>query len=284
MRYEKLKQRIQQSYNDLPRNQQKVADFVIENFDRIPFQGIHSISRSTSASVATIVRFAQRIGFKGFSELREEIANTLQNHIENREIFRVSDNIKISKDTLTTVAHQDISNINQTLATLERKSFDQTIKLVVNAQRIYTMGLGISNLLSQILAYQLNQIGYYSQPFRHDYVNFTEQVVFLEPADILIGFSFPPYSKETIEAARLAREAKIPVVGITNRSTAPICTYSKTVLCVKSENMLFTNSFAAISVLINAISTECARQDQEYVKEMVDKIDKAEYGKDNLIR
>jgi DNA-binding MurR/RpiR family transcriptional regulator len=216
--------------------------------------------------------------------MREEIANTLQNHIENREIFTISDDIRISKDTLTSVAHQDISNINETLATLERKSFEDTIKMVINAQRIYTMGLGISNMMSQILAYQLNQIGYYAQPFRHDYVNFTEQVVFLKPADLLIAFSFPPYSKETIDTAQFAMESQIPVASITNRSASPISRFSKTVLCVKSENMLFTNSFAAISVLINALSTGCARQDQEYVKKMVDKIDKAEYGKDHLIR
>jgi DNA-binding MurR/RpiR family transcriptional regulator len=284
MRYEKLKQRIQQSYNELPKNQQKVADFVLDNFDRIPFQGIQAVSRSTSASVATIVRFAQRIGFKGFSELREEIANTLQIHIENREIFTINSDTKISKDILTAVAQQDITNINETLVTLERKSFNKTIKMVINAHRIYTMGLGISNLMSQILAYQLNQIGYYAQAFRHDYVYFTEQVVFLKPVDVLIAFSFPPYSKETIDAAQFAMESEIPVVGITNRSTAPISRFSKAVLCVKSENMLFTNSFAAISVLINALSTSCARQDEINVKKMVEKIDAAEVRQNHLIK
>lgn len=284
MRYKKIKQRIQQSYNELPKNQQKVADFVIDNFDRIPFQGIHAISESTSASVATIVRFAQRIGFKGFSELREEIAHALQNHIENREIFTIDKKIGISEDILTFVAHQDISNINETLSTLERNSFNATIKMVTSAQRIYTMGLGISNLLAQILAYQLNQIGYYAQPFRHDYAQFIEQIVFLKPVDILIAFSFPPYSKETIETAKFAKELKIPVIGITNRSTAPIARFSKTVLCVKSENMLFTNSFAAISVLINALSTACARQDEKYVKKMVEKINQAENRQNHLIR
>ncbi|TFH00511.1 MAG: MurR/RpiR family transcriptional regulator [Calditrichales bacterium] len=275
MRYEKLKHRIQHAYNDLPRNQQNVADFILENFDRIPFQGIQSISKSTSASVATIVRFAQRIGFSGFSELREQIAETLQNHIENKEIFVLSQDSSLSGDILTSVAKQDISNINETLAALERTQFDSAVDLILNASRVFTMGLGISNLMSQILAYQLNQIGYQAQAFRHDCTYFTEQVVFLQPKDILIGFSFPPYSKETIKAAEAAAADNIPVISITNRSTSPITNFSRTVLCVKSENMLFTNSFAAISVLINALSTECARRDEAHVRKMVERIDSA---------
>jgi DNA-binding MurR/RpiR family transcriptional regulator len=61
----------------------------------------------------------------------------------------------------------------------------------------------------------------------------------------------------------------IKVISITNAEASPITFYSKANLIVKSENMLFTNSFAAISVLINAIATACAIKDKQRAKKVL---------------
>jgi len=273
MRYLEIKNRIQDSYHQLPKNQRKVADFFIENFDKIPFKSVKDVSKNTSASVATIVRFAQKIGFSGFSEMREQIAVNLQNHIRGKEIFQLMDEKKLQKDTLTAVANQDIKNINDTLNCLERINFKSAVDYILTANRVYTMGLGISNLLSQILAYQLTQVGIPANSLRHDFAYFPEQLVFLKPKDTIVAFSFPPYSKETIETAKFAKSRKIKIIAITNRNAAPITLYSDVNLCIKSENMLFTNSFAAISVIINAISTECAMLDKSRAEASLKEMD-----------
>ena len=270
MRYLEIKNKIQKYYTDLPKNQKKVADFIIENFDHIPFQNVQNVSKSTSASVATIVRFAQRIGFSGFSEMREQIAENLKNHIQSKEIFSLVNKEELAGDTLTAVANQDIKNINDSLHLIERKNFNLATNMLLKANRVYTIGLGISNLLAQILAYQLSQVGIDSVSFRHDSAYFQEQLIYATKEDVLVAFSFPPYSKETIETAKLAKKMNIKVVSITNRSASPITLYSSVSLCVQSENMLFTNSFAAISVLINALSTECAVRDKKRAEETLE--------------
>jgi DNA-binding MurR/RpiR family transcriptional regulator len=93
--------------------------------------------------------------------------------------------------------------------------------------------------------------------------------LFLNPKDLLIVFSFPPYSKETVDLARYAEEKKIDVISITNKPASPITFYTKANLIVESRNMLFTNSFAAISVLINAIATSCAVKDKTRAKKIL---------------
>jgi DNA-binding MurR/RpiR family transcriptional regulator len=82
-------------------------------------------------------------------------------------------------------------------------------------------------------------------------------------------FSFPPYSKETIELAKYTSERGIKVISITNKHSSPITFYTKSNLIVESKNMLFTNSFAAISVLINAIATACAVKDKARAKKIL---------------
>ncbi len=268
-RYKEIKTRIQNHYESLPKNHKRLASFIIDNFDRVPFYSVQDLSEATSLSVASVVRFAQRVGFEGFLEMRERISQELQNHIQNKEIFALIDNSKIKDDTLTSVANQDIKNINDTVNLIDRNNFGSTIKLIQKSNRVYTMGLGISFLLSKILAYQLNQVGIDASAFNHNFASFMEQILFLNKNDLIIALSFPPYSKETIKAAEYANEKGIKIISITNKDASPITFHSDVHLVVKSENLLFTNSFAAISVLINAIATECAVSNKSKAKKML---------------
>lgn len=257
-RYKEIKKRIQQKYNTLPKNQQRVGNYLINNLDEIPFMSIHDLSKVVEVSVASIVRFAQGIGFTGFNELRAEIASSLKNQLSNKEIFPLFEKHQTKEDILTEVANVDITNINNTLSIIDRKTFDEIINRINSADRVFTAGLGISYLLSEILAYQLAQVGIDASALKHTHTLFHEQVLFINRNDLLVTFSFPPYSKETVEAAQFANEKGIDVISITNKNASPVTFHSKASLIVKSDNMLYTNSFAAISVLINAIATACA--------------------------
>lgn len=268
-RYKEIKEQIKSRYDSLPRNHRKIAEFFINNFDRIPFLNVQELSESTGASVASIVRFAQRSGYKGFSELREAIAESLQKGLRNSEIFPLLEKSKSEVDLLTEVANLDIKNISDTLNFIERKSFDFIIDRISTARRIYTGGLGISYLLAEILAYQLTQVGIDSTALKHTHTLFHEQILYLNSKDLLVLFSFPPYSTETIDLARFAQERKIDSIAITNKPASPITFYTKANLIVESKNMLFTNSFAAISVLINAIATSCAVKDKTRAKNIL---------------
>lgn len=268
-RYKEITDKIKSKYDSLPKNHRKIADFFINNFDRIPFLNVQELSESTGASVASIVRFAQRSGYKGFSELRDSVAESLQKGLNNKEIFPLLKKRKAEDDLLTEVANLDIKNINDTLNLIERKSFNYIIDRILSADRVMTGGLGISYLLAEILAYQLTQVGIDSSPLKHTHTLFHEHVLFLKSKDLLILFSFPPYSKETVDLARFAEERKVDVIAITNKPASPITFYTKANLIVESRNMLFTNSFAAISVLINAIATSCAVKDKARAKKIL---------------
>lgn len=273
-RFKEIKSRIQKYYPDLPKNHKKLADFFINNFDKIPFYSVQDISEATRTSVASVVRFAQRIGFLGFLEMREEISKELQNHISNKEIFSLLDSTATEDDTLTIIANQDIKNINETLTQIDRDYFDSTIKMILKAKRVYTVGLGVSNLLAQMLAYQLNQVSIDAYALSHSHSTFLEQLIFLNSSDLIIALSFMPYSIETLDAAKYAKKKKIKVISITNSNASPITFSSNANLVVKSENLLFTNSFAAISVLINAITTECALRNKTKAKKMLSELNK----------
>jgi DNA-binding MurR/RpiR family transcriptional regulator len=275
VRYKEIKSIINSKYNSLTRSQRIIADYVVDNFDSIPLKSVSQIAEATSSSVASVVRFSQKIGYKGFLHLRDDISNTLESRLKKKEIFSLIDDSQKSKeDILTLIADQDILNINQTSQHIDRTNFNNAIDLILNSDRVFTLGLGISYLLAEILAYQLNQVAINANNFGHSHSSFMEQILYTSKNDLLLAFSFPPYSKETISALEFAKEKKIKIVGITNKASAPISRYCDVQLNVISKNMLFTNSFSAVSVIINAIATQCALSNKSKAEKMLSELNK----------
>jgi DNA-binding MurR/RpiR family transcriptional regulator len=268
-----LKSLIRSKYPSLPENQRKVADFLLRHSADVPFLSIVQIERQSGASKATVVRLAQNLGFSGFLELRSKLLSRVQSLIRQPELFPLPVTTD-HKETLGAVARQDVKNINQTISALDREAFLEIAQMIVKASHVYTVGLGISSLMSQILAYSLNQVAVKATAFVHDYETFFEQLPFVSETDILIAFSFPPYSRETVEVVKAAASRRIRVIGISDRVTSPISFHCVRLLPIRSQNMLFTNSLSAISVVINALATEVALQNRSKAMKVVQEIEK----------
>ena len=167
------------------------------------------------------------------------------------------------EETLTAVARQDVENISQTIAQIDRAVFVRVAKLFLKATHVYTFGLGISSLLARMLSCSLNQVAVRSTPFAHEHETFFEQIHQVSPLDVAVAFSFHPYSRETIDTARALASRGLPVVAVTDRITSPVSRVSKAGLPIASKNLLFTYSISAVSVLINALATEVALRSKD---------------------
>ncbi len=258
---EEFKQLIQDAYKDLPKNQKIIADFIVGDINEAAFLSVIEIGERCDVSKATVVRFAQRIGFEGYHEFK----NALQIAVHKKFTFmnRLPLVAETDRDTIYKVARQDVENINQTMEHISIAEFDEIVSRLRSSRHIATFGIGISALMAQVLAYSLNQVAISAGTAVSGHLSFEEQLMFLNKEDTLVLFSFPPYSKETITAAELAKKKGISIVAITDNPESPVTKFSNYKLLIKSENLLFTNSFAAISVVINALTTEISIRDKK---------------------
>ncbi|NQV15351.1 MurR/RpiR family transcriptional regulator [bacterium] len=254
-----VKERIRSLHQELPPNQKVLAEFILDHIEEIPFWSIHTVAKEAETSTASVVRMAQRLGYAGYPALRDDVVKLLKSDLNRDYVSRVQ---TLDGDVLSLVAKQDVQDINDTLNQLNRSDFNSSVEFILSAKRIHIAGVGISYLMSDILAYQLNQVGLCASSLRAEPTSFLEQLAFFDSTDLIIVFSYPPYSEETVELAKLSRRKGMRVVAITNKPAAPISFHADITLPVRSENVLFTNAFAAISVIINALATECAHRDK----------------------
>ncbi|MCA0445059.1 MAG: MurR/RpiR family transcriptional regulator [Bacteroidetes bacterium] len=252
----RFRQQIADSYNRLSANQKKVADYLLHNMREAAFLSVTEIGEKCGASKATVVRFAQELGFEGFIDFRDKLTEAVNTEFAYLTHLQLKN--ESGFDSLFQVARQDVDNINETFSQINPEVFRDVVQSFLNSKMIFAAGLGISHLLSEILAYTLLQVGVRSVAFRQGYQTFEEQLHLLSEDDLLVVFSFPPYSTETLELAEKAKKANIKVVAFTNKLTAPIAEFADFLLPVKSENLIYCNSIASSLVVVNALATEIA--------------------------
>jgi DNA-binding MurR/RpiR family transcriptional regulator len=260
---------------DYSPNQKKLANFIIENLQTIPLLSVNQVSKRSGVSTATIVRFSKILGFQGYLDLRNQLADILKEQLSPLEKYRKTISKKEEyRNPLELVAQTVIGNIDFCIEQNSLQEFKHISKHILRAQNIFCLGMGISHYLAEIMSYLLKLYMKKAFALSSDSPSFPEQIILMNPKDILIVFSFPPYSKQTVEAAALARESNLTVISFADKKTAPVAEYSEHVLVAKTDNILFTNSLGSIAVLMNALVTDLALSEENKVITGLERIEK----------
>lgn len=270
-----LRERLLEHLDDLSRQQKLVADFMLEHLQEVPFLSIPQVAEMASTSEATVVRLCQRIGYSGFSDLKMELVETMRG-----ELVSQSDGSEAGEagsrrpDALTAVGELQQHNIRRTVENLDRAAFERVATMLFRADHIFVFGLGISAYLSDFAAYLLTEHGMRASSFGTRFTSPREQLVVLRPTDLVLGFSFPPYSRQTLEVLEEASERGARTVAITDRASAPAASLAEEALTVSSHGMMFNNSTVAVDVLLNALLVQIASQHRGETVEALSRINR----------
>ncbi len=263
---------IRSKLDTFSKREKVIANYFVEQLNDVAFLSIHDISEKLSVGRASIVRFAQKLGYDGFYALKQEIKNHLQTRIAPLEKYQLALNDSTHSSTsIAQIAENEVSNINFVVNNFDKKSFAQAVKLLSQAETIYCTGYNMSSFLAGILSFLLQRIGLKSFPTNLGGRSLEEQLINAGPKDVLVTFSNPPYSVETINATKFAKKQKCKILSVTNSIASPIVQYSDIVLSVKSDSEIFTNSFSAILVVLYALVNEIAIHNKSRFKIAIDK-------------
>ncbi|MBN1225074.1 MAG: MurR/RpiR family transcriptional regulator [Candidatus Aminicenantes bacterium] len=253
-----VRQKIIDNYENLSNKEKRIADYIIENHRMIFTHSAVDLAKHTGSSPATVVRFSQHLGYEGYYQLKNQIIDEMKVEMIPEERFKLLTHEENSTTAVLKIAKQEVFNINKTINQIEKESFETFIETLSKARLIYTFGIGMSSILSRLSAYLFNQAGLRANFCGQDEHSFIEKLINLSKTDVAFGFSLPPYSQETIKSMKFCYERGVKCLSITNALNSPITKWSHSSILASTENLMFTNSISAISMIINALATELA--------------------------
>ncbi len=206
---------------------QKVATFIL-NFPRETIDlTVTELSERAGVSEASIVRFAQSLGYSGFHALKIRLAEDIVSpNLIVHEDLKPDDTPATAVQKAMTV---DLRSLEDTIRILDMAVLEAAIQAICTARQIILLASGNSIPIAMDLDFRLTKIGLSSR-FSIDPTMQEMYASLATSDDVAVGISHTGSSKDTVHALELAKERSVRTICITNHSDAPLTHYSE--LCL----------------------------------------------------
>ena len=255
---------VESRMSTFSKGQRLIAQYVIDNYDKAAYMTASKLGAEVNVSESTVVRFANELGFEGYPEFQHSLQEYVRTKLTSFQRIEVTNNLLGDSDILTKVLVADSDNIRHTLEELDRDDFETSVDKIINAKNVYILGVRSSSYLAGFLSYNLNMIFDNVRLVQTTSGNeMFEQIMNIGEDDVMIGISFPRYSKRIINAVDYAKSKRANVIAISDSELSPIAHQADHVLVAKNEMVSFVDSLAAPMSLINAIIVAIAKKKQD---------------------
>ena len=261
--------------DSLSKGQKRIASYILDHYDKAAFMTASKLGGIVGVSESTVVRFAFELGYDGYPKLQNQLQEMIRNRLTSVQRIEVASEQLGSERILDKVLNLDIEKIRRTLEETSREDFDGAVKSIVQARSIYIIGARSASSLASFIAFYFHLI------FESVHLVETtstsemfEQIMRIGEEDIMIGISFPRYSKKTAKALNYARNRNAKVIAITDSASSPLVKESDFFLQARSDMASFVDSLVAPLSLVNALIMAVGLQKQEDLKQTFDQLEK----------
>ena len=268
---------LTQIHNRLPtlsKGQRKIAEYILSSYEKAAFQTALALGKNVQVSESTVVRFACELGYEGYPQMQKALQEMVRSRLTAVQRIEVSAPSVSGDELLTEVMHADMERIRKSMELTTPEMFHGAVDALMDAKRIYVIGLRSASALASFLGYYLNYMfdhirlitsGSDSEVF--------DQIIHISPKDAVIAMSFPRYSSATVKAMRYARTVGATTVAITDRASSPLCHSAEYVLLAQSDMVSLVDSLVAPMSLINALLAALSRKREKELQNTLSQLE-----------
>lgn len=266
---------IQEKQNTFSKGQKQISSFILAHYDKAAYMTAAKLGALVGVSESTVVRFANELGFAGYPELQHSLQEMIRSKLTTIQRIEITNDRIGESDLLEKVLNSDIEKIKHTLDEIDRTSFENAVDDLIGAQMIYIIGMRSSSSLASFMYHYLNLVFPHVRLVRTTSGSeIFEQLLRISSDDVIIGISFPRYSKRIINALGYAKKQGAKVISITDSAASPIAANADDLLLAKSDMASFVDSLVAPLSIINALIVAIGRKKQDEIAETFGKLER----------
>lgn len=227
---------IQSKIKLLTGSEKKVADYILENYMRVLNYTVMELAEKADVSDATVVRFCRSVGYKGFQDLKINLAQDaivpykhLNNSLEEEDT---------PEQIVSKVVRSEIETLEETLHILDVQELESAAKAIKNAKRVVFFGAGGSAMVAHDALHKLLKIGIRCIVEEDADIQAMESAL-LEDGDVAIGISHSGTNKRVLDCLRNAKANGAITIGLTTYGKSPLQRMCDHVLMTSTKETVF---------------------------------------------
>ena len=240
---------------DLTPAQDRILSYLLAHPDNVAYMSSAQLAQILEMSNATIVRFSQHIGFKGYQDLQRHIREKIKARLSVPErVKKTPPHISSPGDFLKTVIKSDQENLARIIEAVPVELFEQLIQEIHNRNEVWVLGLRTCHGAAHSFATNLRFLARRVNLITLDTGSVWDEIQpGLNPQTLLISISFPRYSRKTFDITWQFSQAGATVAAITDSPASPLASFSNMVIPLPCWIDSFFESHVAVMSLLNAV-------------------------------
>ncbi|MEW9053263.1 MAG: MurR/RpiR family transcriptional regulator [Neobacillus sp.] len=215
--------RIRSVYSKLSEKEKTVADYILNQPNKIIHSTISQVADDLNIADATVFRFCKRIGFKGYQAMKIALASEIVSPmVDIHETISSEDDEKTIAEK---VFKSNIRTLEDTLQIIEGRNFKEAVEVLSSARKIDFYGSGGSGAVALDAHHKFLKSGILTNCYTDSHLQLMSASQ-LTSEDAVVFISHSGTSKDILEALDVAKNNGVRTIGITNFSKTPL---SKTV-------------------------------------------------------
>lgn len=236
-------------YKSLYEAEKKIADYVIDNREKVIEMTVSELAAKSNVSEATIVRFCKKCDLKGFYDLKINIAKDMVN--SKGDAISTKLDLNNIDQSLQSILANKIEELKQTISMMNEKEIKEILKVIKNARIIQFAAVGNTVPVAMDGTYKFNQLGITAVTN----TIWETQLAFaytLTKDDAVIVISNSGSSKKLVTLLDIANEREATTISITNHENSPVANISKYHINTSTREKLFLDefSFSRVSAMV----------------------------------
>jgi DNA-binding MurR/RpiR family transcriptional regulator len=228
--------RIRQERPTMSKSFAKLADFLLDSYIEAAFMTASELAHELDLDAATVVRFAQTLGYKGFPDMQREIRQrVLTDLLVRPEQAKVAESVP----GVVTNAMEDLSlALEQTRITLDTDALAELVVKIGEARRIVLLVENPAQAAAYNFVHFLEQGGFPIYIARSGVADLARTVHTATPQDLLIAVEVSGQSPYIAGALDAARERGLPTAAIIGSASLTSARAAEVVLAARANPSL----------------------------------------------
>ncbi|MFT3961272.1 MurR/RpiR family transcriptional regulator [Propionivibrio sp.] len=226
--YEELKAIITRTYPDMSGHLKRIARFALEHPNDLALGTVAAVARSVNVQPSAVIRFANALGYSGFSEMQRIFRGNLLERSDNyRERIsqmrsRRADDDRGAAGVLHRLVADTVGDLGQMEENIPPADIAAAVGLIATCPRIFVLAQRRSFPIASYLGYALGRLELRTHLLDSVGGMLQESLGSMSPGDVLIVVSFRSYAPEVVDAAVKANAAGVAVIAITDGPLSPL--------------------------------------------------------------
>jgi DNA-binding MurR/RpiR family transcriptional regulator len=207
--------------SDLTPAERRIAEAVLAEPTLLAFGTVSDLANHVGTSRPTIVRFANTLGFKGYTQLQRHVRSDL-----SHALARPSERIRHEKQSALPARVAINSAIASVFDALDGDRITELAAPIVHAERVWILSGETSQAGAHAFQSGLSMV----RPGVHSLQEHSLGTDLSDagPKDAAVVFDFFRYRRQVISAARVFADSGVTVVAITDSPLSPLAELADT--------------------------------------------------------